>query len=619
MRRLALPLALAAVCMAGCSTVYMKGTPLYTGEDRASQAPPEDRVNLWPLLYYHKPSFSVVWPLAEWTDDHAALRPLFSIYKLDKPKQQYNVLAPLIQFDFAEDAHRIFPVFWGDDYLVGFPIVWWLKDTKGIFPVFWGEDGWAVFPVFWYSKDAFCHLFPLWLHSTGKEERDTHVLWPIFRSLSTKEKKGFRVWPLVGSYASKPEQGDWHNRYLLWPLVRDYRDGNERSRAILPVFIQQKNRDEGWWLLLPFGFRWEKGDQRLTLTPLWSSSRRGDDRWSALFPLYYHRADAAKKTSRTLTPILGWSKSPEKQSWQVVPLLSSLAWGKGEKELWFLGPLVHARWGGERLQHHVAPLYLYDREEGLFLSPLVSWKRKEGEKHLNVLGPLFHTSRYATGMRTWHILAPLGRLQRGPGSGNWSARLWPLFSWSRQVIQVAARDTKDHPRGASTGWRTRLGLFPWFTVWLEQTREEPTPGTEGPATINRDDRVQFWPFWTSSAWSMTDEATGKALGLDSKARLLGWLYDSHHQEGKSPAFPKSDKPPYTLRRLLVRVVHYERQAGDSSLDLFPFITWDRKADGYRQLSFMWRLFRHELAADGGRSLDLFFLPLVRQKGAEATQ
>lgn len=618
MRRLAYLTVVAALCVTGCSTVYMKGTPLYTGEDRASQAPPEDRVNLWPLLYYHKPSLSVVWPLAEWTDDHMALRPLFSVYKLDKPKHQYNVVAPLFQFDFAEDAHRIFPVFWGDDYLVGFPIVWWLKDTKGIFPVFWGEDGWAIFPLFWYSKDAFCHLFPLWIHSTGKERRDTHILWPIFRSLSTLEKGGFRIWPLVGSYTSKPA-GDWHNRYLLWPLVRDYRDGDERSRAVLPVFIQSRNKDEGWWLLLPFAFRWEKGNERLTLTPLWSSSRRGDDRWSALLPFYYHRANTAKQTSRTLTPVFGWSRSPERTSWQLVPLLSSLAWGKGEKELWLLGPLAHARWGSEKLQHHVAPLYLYDREEGMFLSPLVSWKRKEGERHLNILGPLFHASRYPTGLRTWHVLAPLGRLQRGPGSGNWSARLWPLFSWSRQVSQAPAGEAESPPRWAGALRRTRFALFPWFSVSRERTEEERPPSGKGPAVVEIKRRARFWPFWVSSSTSLDDATTGERHSIDSNARLLGWVYDARHRDGQHPRSDKTRKPPYTRRRLLVRIAHFERLEGDSSLDLFPFVTWDSKADGYRQLSFMWRFFRDERTPDGGHSLDFFFLPLVRKKGAEATR
>ena len=53
--------------------------------------------------------------------------------------------------------------------------------------------------------------------------------------------------------------------------------------------------------------------------------------------------------------------------------------------------------------------------------------------------------------------------------------------------------------------------------------------------------------------------------------------------------------------------------GDRSLDLFPFITWDKKADGASQTSFMWRLYRNQRTKDGGRNLDLLFVPVMRAK------
>ena len=57
----------------------------------------------------------------------------------------------------------------------------------------------------------------------------------------------------------------------------------------------------------------------------------------------------------------------------------------------------------------------------------------------------------------------------------------------------------------------------------------------------------------------------------------------------------------------------ERLDDHRTMDLFPFITWDRKGDGYRQFSFLWRLYRNERKAGGGRNLDLLFLPLMRSK------
>ena len=71
-------------------------------------------MNLWPLVYYHDPALSVLWPLGEWTDDHAALRPFVAVYNLDKKKYEYSFCWPLVQFDTLLDQHRVIPFFWGE-------------------------------------------------------------------------------------------------------------------------------------------------------------------------------------------------------------------------------------------------------------------------------------------------------------------------------------------------------------------------------------------------------------------------------------------------------------------------------------------------------------------------
>ena len=129
----------------------MKGTPLYSGEYSKPQAPPEDRVNLWPLAYYHDPALSVLWPLGERTDDHIAARPLFSAYKLDKEKHQYNVLWPFSQFDFDASHYHVAPFFWGGEpkskYRGVFPLLW-----------YWPGDKFVVFPVFWWGFDHYSQV-----------------------------------------------------------------------------------------------------------------------------------------------------------------------------------------------------------------------------------------------------------------------------------------------------------------------------------------------------------------------------------------------------------------------------------------------------------------------------
>ena len=85
----------------GCSTTAMKGTPFYTGESNRRQGPVEQRVNAWPLFYYREPALSVLWPIFEMTDEHVAIRPLFSVYGLDQTNHQRLVAARGIR-----PAHR---------------------------------------------------------------------------------------------------------------------------------------------------------------------------------------------------------------------------------------------------------------------------------------------------------------------------------------------------------------------------------------------------------------------------------------------------------------------------------------------------------------------------------
>ncbi|MGO9587083.1 MAG: hypothetical protein ACLP2Y_12880 [Limisphaerales bacterium] len=146
----------------GCSTTAMKGTPFYTGEYSRRQGAVEDRVNVWPAFYYREPALSVLWPLFEMTDDHVAVRPLFSVYGLDQTNHQYNVLWPLTELDRRTDDNWTFPVFWGDSYFVLFPLYWHYGEPLG------NEGG----------SDS---LFPLWILS--RKENNRFSLW--------------RPWPLA--------------------------------------------------------------------------------------------------------------------------------------------------------------------------------------------------------------------------------------------------------------------------------------------------------------------------------------------------------------------------------------------------------------------------------------
>ena len=699
----------AALLAAGCAAPHMKGTPFYTGEYATPQGPPEDRVNLWPIAYYRKPALSVMWPIAEWTDDHVALRPAFSVYKLDQQRHQWNVAAPLAQFDFDTGEHRVLPFLWGEDrftafplvhldldegryvvlpflwgedYFVGFPLVWLFDETKGVFPAFWWDEGLTVFPLYWRKKGGYHHLPPLWWHWPKDGGHDTHVLWPLFHRVETGEKKGFRVWPFVGRY----EGNDWRHAFALWPLCHDYRQGDERTRVAFPLYFEHREKDKAWRLLLPLIYRQTEGDDSLTLTPLWTGGKKGQRRWSALIPLYYHDVDDATGERFLLTPLVGSDHTPDRTEWALMPILSSFGWGKGGKELWALAPLVHARWGGENVQHHALPFYYYDRDDGMFLSPLVSWQKKDGggflnlgsllthysygsdgHKRLLVLPPLF-AGGWGKGTHDYWLPWPLARAKRGEDSvthhvfplyyygregdealtfrllvmlaryaraangrkqlglplteiawggpdGGAKAGTFPLFHWQRRATErtrkhkPAGRDVKEKEQSRSL---TVPSILPLFHTWTTQREATPAHGQPGQAHTRRERRHWLFPLWHYRSASDAYQGAGpKTDRREADFRLLGWLYDRRVRSG---AELWDDKQPhdYVRSRVLWRVMHYEWLDGDQSLDVFPFLTWDCKKDGYRQTSFLWRLFRSQRGADGSRKLDVLFIPLLRR-------
>lgn len=114
-----------------------------------------------------------------------------------------------------------------------------------------------------------------------------------------------------------------------------------------------------------------------------------------------------------------------------------------------------------------------------------------------------------------------------------------------------------------------------------------------------------FPFWSYKSREDTLARTHTSDG-----RLLLLLYD--FQRRTAPEKESGEARSYVRRRVLWRVVHYERDHKDVSVDVFPAITYDRREDGLRQFSFLWRLVRYETSSDGKRKLDLLFLPLIRK-------
>jgi hypothetical protein len=372
----------------GCASSQMKGTPFYTGEYSVRQGPVEDRVNLWPLLYYREPALSVLWPIMELTDDHFAIRPLMSIYDRKTDDPVYNVLWPLARFDTANHRHRIFPFFWGEEYFVGFPLYWHFDDP-------WGDGG--------YNG-----LWPLWSYrSRGEGRYSTHIVWPFlhFKHWSDNNTGG-RVWPLAGSYNTH----GLRYRFAAWPLGHQWKDerADRQGSCVVPLYYHHRSENKSLFLSLPYSRAEEHDRSWETVLPLYhrrrSATSKGfysllyssgedtttDTKWNLTVPLWYAKSAPDERMVATLAG--GYWREGNEKRWMAVPLLAGGRSSEESGDVWVGGPLIHAGWDGEYGSHHVFPFYYRSRSTAgkRFYSLLWSSGADTDGSHWQLLMPLLY-------------------------------------------------------------------------------------------------------------------------------------------------------------------------------------------------------------------------------------
>ena len=307
-RQLLIALGAAVALLSGCMTEQMKSTPFYEGHDVTYTGNAEDRVNLWPLAYWREPVGSVLWPVFSFSDDHFAVRPLYSRYG-----SEHNFLWPIGQYDTQKEKGRFFPVFWGKDYFDIFPIVW----NHGDFH--------SLFPLFYYEKNDYMILFPI-------------VWWGI-------EEKSFTLFPLFG-----------HSPERSWVFPLFYHD----SDVTMVTPFAGKSREGASWLL---PFYWHDNDVTW-ITPFFGKNRFGD---SWLIPLY---ASVSGGFLSPLWCGGSSGDGDEKSSWWCAPPL--LSWGSDVKGMrddrYLLGLGGYSR-DEESSRSWVMPLY-YGKSDGTFVTAL---------------------------------------------------------------------------------------------------------------------------------------------------------------------------------------------------------------------------------------------------------
>ena len=563
----------------------------------------------------------------------------------------------------------------------GFPwplmFSWQSPRQRGIFtPVFASCErtaaseptGWSVSPLLlsWHLWSGEEHDYwlggPLAHLSTGGSERSWHAgpFGHIHDAADGECYNGY-PWPLIFSWSNPKRQGFFSPLYaylkdsetcavtgdsLLPPLLYwHWWTPTEDSHWLLgPLAHYRRGLDLEGWHVGPFGhYRKPK-----------SGTAYGGYPWPLAFTW------KSREGSGFFSPLYGYQRdtgADGEEGWGTIPLLLAWReWNKGQDDLYGLLGLYSRHVENGAHYGHLLPFYAYDEREGRFLSLLAGWQKPD-QKH-------------ASGF--WYPFTPLVGVRTGAEEGGW---LFPIYSHSHKpgspdystsfllagyMDHSETRDAQSETRAthwgflpfyshsyetftnSATAWSGRMesrthddyAFLLGFSLRNKTVRYAPR-GEAPPAGTNESERVRleewhanrargdvvsssltegFVPFWLR--WSTREtRLDGTLLSSTVYSRLLLILYDN--KETVTVSTNTAAQADYQRQRVLWKVWHYERRNGDTSIDIFPFITRDTHADGLRKTTFLWRLFRYQKDPDGKTSLDLFFLPLVRTRPSEA--
>jgi len=480
----------------GCSTTAMKGTPFYTGEYNRRQGPVEQRVNVWPVFYYREPALSVLWPIFELTDDHIAVRPLFSMYGLDQTNRQYNFLWPLAEFDRRTDDNWTFPVFWSDSYFVFFPLYWhygqpwgneggtdslfplWILSRKendrfnlwSPWPIVWvwsrqqgNTDGSMVFPLYWHqSNDRASEFYSLLWLARSKENGDFwRCLPPLYYQSAGKDSSMF-ITPLWAQ--GRSSTADWQALFPLWVSRHDNSGGyGVFAPAPLVYLWSNGSGSNRGSMVLPLYCQSREGEHSRFFSLLWSSGSDSDGYWRFLFPLYFASSNSVGAT--TLTPLWAQGRSGASDWQALAPLWIRSGDGTNRSSLFCPWPLAHfwsAR-GGEDRGSSVFPLYWYwhRNDESQFISWLWFSHADPNGDRWRLLPPLFYQE---TGKASSTLITPLWA-QGHTETNDWRAAI-PLCYWDRRQHVLLSPLWARWPSGESETW-----LAPWLLSWNTRSPE----------------------------------------------------------------------------------------------------------------------------------------------------
>lgn len=618
-----------ALVLSGCATSVMKSTPFYTGPQRAYNVPVEKRVNLWPLSYYRDPALSVMWPLcgfdldadsgwlltAQWSKESTSFYPFFhfssddsAVFPLFYRDANSLFSLPWCSWQGSRDGWAVPPLLtWGQqgpgrsDYRLRSLLGLFGVDKKGgntsswCFPLYYADDSGDFYtPLFgWSARNDVSWAFPLWCSDKGRffslpwcsrAGRDgTLDSWTIPPLLTYGQRKHdvFTTKILLGIAGWDTKEGECTSSWCFPFYYAD--DGGD---VYTPLFGRSAKRD--FWIvppLLTYGQRKRNVFSTNVLLGLAGWDEMHDSCMKSwCFPFFTY-----EKKHLFDSPVY-----VERDDWWAIPPL--LTWG--EKDVHgnrTLHPLVFGEISMTTNGYHhsaLVPFYYHDADT-LYLFPYLS------SKGVNCLFPLWYRGPNSLvlaggllGMSNntqWFTPAVIHEGKKwllGFGLAGWSGVHDVEYSWLLPLYWAnhGSGDFVSLPFGS-------IGKFSWWLTPLFGATDKMWWATPFVGQYGNGKRTFSWLFPFAS-W-------GESVSTEWSQALFGLLWNSETNR----------KTGHVDKSILWRLWHYEEKNGNVSMDMFPFVTYDRKANGYEKTSFLWKFYNHETDSRGRSHLDLFFIPV----------
>ncbi|MCE5231371.1 hypothetical protein LLG95_17480 [bacterium] len=709
---------LAFAIATGCSRYTMESSPIWDTDTRNLS---ENRVNLWPVVYWRDPALSVLWPFYTATDAGNALVPLYE-YRRDEQTLRIGTIHPEIPSLFATVDSKnqytrvlntvvdrknkdfvffpfyfqnygkypdqfLFPVWYHDGDGFWTPLVTWRDDLKGALgPLFcryqdggakkyyapwplvaWWKDGneryARAFPLFRYRHDGkdYCDwalaglggryrdgrdsgswLVPLWYSET--EGRDSKFISLPYMSVRSGDHIIENA--LLNAYVSVSE-GDQYHRSALWPVVNWWHKPGSDGQSVLPFYRFECGGDGVSSFLSPlYSFKSDGSMRNIGLVLFHESNANGKRFGTVLWPMAQWWGDSSGASGRMVLPLFYETKAPGKHT-LITPLGASSRGGDLEYTN-ILGPVYYERskpskaqryrtiafpfWyefddGGNRRQV-LAPLFMREKgiDGGSFMTPVYSrgvwsdsqflnlgmilyhWSKDRHETKTSVLASVVGWSKDEDGSRrSWHVF-PLGFYTSGKDYVSFKSVLNSRWHTRKSEDELRAEIRKE--TGRMDGFDSRISS-------IDRKYELPTPSrrvydnkyllglaaNQKTLTSSRDKNSSEIKFGEKREWWAFPFVYGYFdSGRESQFNLLWRLFDAKSEKN-------ADGSDYTRRRVLWRLYHRETLGPKTSVDVFPFITWDSdtKADT-RNFSFAWRMFGYSRKGDE-RTARVMFVPV----------